>query len=150
MDPSISCCDLHTRKTHTGSYVFKEGDAELPQQFLMFVVLALVGVAVVTTIMLVNPLCSLLLAAGVGLVVLLLLGELWVLDIKFNQVRVQVDAVMVGREGDGCRVVVWNPYIHNIAPPDKHTHMHTHLSISTQHRCSCVLSMQSHAARCGS
>lgn len=70
------------------SYVFAEGDAILNNQALLFFILALVGVGVVCTFMLVNPGASLLMMIAVGLVILFLFGELWALHIKFNQVSI--------------------------------------------------------------
>mmetsp|Transcript_34827 Transcript_34827/g.88256 ORF Transcript_34827/g.88256 Transcript_34827/m.88256 type:complete len:913 (-) Transcript_34827:778-3516(-) len=85
-----------------GSYVFNEGDRLLPKQTMIYFILALVGVFVVTTFMLVNPVASLLLAAAVGLVGLYLFGELWALQIRFNQVSVINMIMATGLSVDYC------------------------------------------------
>lgn len=72
----------------SSSYLFNEGDAELPHDVLEYFMLALAGVGFVTLLLLVNPWTALLLMCSVGIVDLYLFGELWILGIKFNQVSV--------------------------------------------------------------
>lgn len=50
--------------------------------------LSLAGIGFIVLVMLVHPLTALLLAIAVGMVILFLFGELWVLGIRFNQVQI--------------------------------------------------------------
>ncbi|KAG1663694.1 hypothetical protein FOA52_013262 [Chlamydomonas sp. UWO 241] len=69
-------------------YKYYEGDAILPRLTWQYFVLSLAGIGFIVLIMLVHPLTALLLVIAVGMVILFLFGELWVLGIRFNQVSV--------------------------------------------------------------
>ncbi|KAL6764059.1 patched [Haematococcus lacustris] len=84
------------------NYVFAEGDKLLPDQALEYFLLALAGIFVVTTFMLINPIASLLMVVGVGLVILYLFGELFALNIRFNQVSVINMVMATGLAVDYC------------------------------------------------
>ncbi|KAG1663695.1 hypothetical protein FOA52_013263 [Chlamydomonas sp. UWO 241] len=69
-------------------YKYYEGDSILPRLTWQYFVLSLAGIGFIVLIMLVHPLTALLLVIAVGMVILFLFGELWVLGIRFNQVSV--------------------------------------------------------------
>ncbi len=91
----VQSCPLKRRvhaclwRTHhcAANYIYAYGDSILPHESMLYFILALVGIGVVCTLMLVNPGASLLMVVSVGLVIVFLFGELWALGIRFNQVR---------------------------------------------------------------
>ncbi|GFH08868.1 uncharacterized protein HaLaN_03903 [Haematococcus lacustris] len=109
------------------NYVFAEGDKLLPDQALEYFLLALAGIFVVTTFMLINPIASLLMVVGVGLVILYLFGELFALNIRFNQVSASWQHC-IKRVGGGdvrSRQLLWcyslgMLYVHNSDPKTGH------------------------------
>ncbi len=68
-------------------YIFYEGDAVLGSMTLEYAALAVAGVGAVLLLTLVHPVACILMMVAVALVMLFLFGEMWVLNIRFNQVR---------------------------------------------------------------
>jgi len=69
-------------------YLFDEGDAILGRMTMEYVLLALAGVGLIMLIMLGSISACALMIVAVGLVDLFLFGELWMVGLRFNQVSV--------------------------------------------------------------
>lgn len=70
-----------------GNLVFSEGDQVLRWMAGEYIIFAVVGVGAVMLLMLVHPLATVLMMGAVASVTLFLFGEMWILGIRFNQVR---------------------------------------------------------------
>lgn len=81
---------------YNSNFIQYEGDLILGDMTLEYILLALLGVGIVMWLMLTHPVIVLELVVAVGLVDLLLFGEMYVLGIAFNQVSVIVMVMATG------------------------------------------------------
>ncbi len=71
-----------------GDYIYNEGDAILGSMTMEYVLLAVAGVGLVLALTLPSPRAVLLMMLAVGLVDYCLFGEMFMINIRFNQVSV--------------------------------------------------------------